>query len=127
MEGAGIVLQIRQFRSDGEPVYWTDACKRLVKKYNPTIIIDQTPPETPQLNGNVESLIKKACGKARALLAAAPWIPPSLWQSATEYACHRMNITCTSSRPESVPFTPLQTISEYRSNTINALRHTMLF
>jgi hypothetical protein len=102
-EGAGLVMQIRQFRSDSEPIYWTDACKKVAKRYNPMIIIDTAPPETPQLNGKIEAVIKKACGRARALLADAPWLPPTLWQCASQYACDRLNITCSRAKPESVP------------------------
>jgi hypothetical protein len=76
--GAGKVLRIQQLRSDSEPIYWTKANKKIAKNYKPAIIIEPTSPETPQLNGKVEATVNRLCGHARALLAATPWMPPSL-------------------------------------------------
>ena len=97
------VAVIQNIKSDPDPSYWTPAARQLLKDYSPTLRIVPTPPGRPDYNGMAESTVSLLAGRTRATMAAAPWMPNFMWESATEFTANRACISATARRVDRVP------------------------
>ena len=66
------------------------------------IVIEYTPPYTPQLNGVSERMNRTLCEKAKAMLAEAK-LPKFLWSEAVRTAAFLTNRTATVTLPDKTP------------------------
>ena len=83
------------FRSDGEPLYWTQSNVAIVRKIFPQVQFETSPANCPEFNGFVERAIGWLSADTRALLADAPYLGIRAWQSAMTYAVEAHNKSAT--------------------------------
>jgi len=94
---------IDAFKSDAEHLYWPPENKKIARRHNKKITFEESPNERKEFNGFAESGIGSTVANARCLMADAPQLGASCWESALNAAVEFHNCSATSSNDVATP------------------------